>query len=307
MMKEGGRRPTSNTSKLIHIAAGSTVSRPGEVEKNLAEIAEFAKRAQEDGVDLLLTPELSVSGYGPYPEVLAVAEPAGNGAIYEGLARIAAETGVVVAAGFPEAAEGKRYLAHYAVYPDGRFVVQRKHRVTLAERPLDPCAPLTGHPPDAEDPADPGQPLELHFTYFEVRGARCGITICADGGITDIGRIFAENGVELCLQPTGAGGRREDRVVTRDLYTEEGREKYYQWLEKVFFPGRAVLDCIKYRHACVAVNQCGFDGRSFYHLGHGMIITPMGEVPALCHGFPNLDRQRPMYVHAVVDVADRLE
>jgi hypothetical protein len=33
-----------------------------------------------------------------------------------------------------------------------------------------------------------------------------------------------------------------------------------------------------------------------------MIITPMGEVPALIHGLPNLDRQRPMYAHAVIDL-----
>src|SRR5438309_533175 len=118
--------------KNIHIAIGSTLSRPGNVRANLSEIAEFAKRGQDVGVDVLLTPELSASGYGPYPEVLATAEKAGAGPIYETLAAVARATSVVICAGFVEASGDKKYLAHYAVFPAGNFVVQRKHRVTLA-------------------------------------------------------------------------------------------------------------------------------------------------------------------------------
>jgi hypothetical protein len=55
-----------------------------------------------------------------------------------------------------------------------------------------------------------------------------------------------------------------------------------------------------------AVNVCGYDGKKHYHLGHGMIITSMGEVPALIHGLPNLDRQPPMYTHAMINLEERL-
>jgi predicted amidohydrolase len=185
--------------------------------------------------------------------------------------------------------------------------VQRKHRVTLTERPLDPSVELTGHPPDSKDPADPGQPLELRFNYFDVKGVRCGLTICADGGIAGIHEVFARADVELILAPTGAGGNREDRVTTKDLHTEAGRKKYVEWLGQVFAPGwGTVSNCIQYRQAFAAVNQCGHDGRRHYHLGHGMIINPMGEVVGFFHGLPNLDRQRPMFAHAVVDVDDCL-
>jgi len=293
--------------KPIHIAIGSTMSRPGNVAANLSEIGEFARQAGEAGADVVLTPELSASGYGPYPEVLATAERAGKGKVYDGLARCAQQTGVVISAGFVEAADGKKHLAHYVVYPDGKFIVQRKHRVTLFERPLDPSVALTGHPSDAIDPADPGQPLELRFEFFEIKGVRCALTICADGGIENVRAYLAKNGVELLLAPTGAGGNREDRIVTKDLATESGRQKYTEWLERVFFPGRGtVSDCIQYRQALAAVNQCGYDGRNHYHLGHGTITNPMGEVVALIHGLPNIDRQRPMFAHAVVDVEDCL-
>jgi predicted amidohydrolase len=295
-------------AKPIHLSIGSTMSMPGDVAGNLKQIAAFATQAGGVGADVLLTPEMSASGYGGYPEVLATAERAGQGRIYEALAKMSQATGVVVCAGFVEAADGRKYLAHYVVHPDGSFVVQRKHRVTLTERPLDPCVPLTGHPPDATDPADPGQPLELRFNFFAVNGVRCGVVICADGGIDNVNEVFAKAGAELMLAPTGAGGQRSDRVVTQDLYTEEGRKRYSEWLERVFFPGRGTVEnCIRYRRALAAVNQCGYDGRQHYHLGHGSIINPMGEVVGLFHGLPNLDRQRPMFAHAVVDMEDRLK
>ena len=158
--------------KQIHIAIGSTTSQPGAVAENLRQIAEFAAQAGRDGADLLLTPELSASGYGPYPEVLATAERSGEGAIFQALAVMARENGVVVCAGFVEACGDKRYLAHYAVYPDGRFIVQRKNRVMLTERPLDPSGELI--PPDparpSGDPADSGQPRVPQFSFFEVKG-----------------------------------------------------------------------------------------------------------------------------------------
>jgi predicted amidohydrolase len=293
--------------KNIHIAIGSTMSRPGNVAENLMEITAFAQQAGAAGADILLTPELSACGYGPYPAVLATAETAGSGPVYDGLAQAAQSTNVVVCAGFVEAAAGKRHLSHYVIYPDGKFLVQRKHCVTLMERPLDPSVPLTGHPEGAADPADPGQPTEIHFNYFDVKGVRCGVAICMDGGIDNLHANFARAGVKLVLAPAGAGGRREDRVTTKDLYTEAGRRKYLEWLERVFFPGTRVTDCIQHRQAMATVNQCGYDGGHQYHLGHGMIINPMGEVVGFFHGLPNLDRQRPMFAHAVVDVDDCLQ
>jgi len=294
--------------KQIHIAIGSSTSQPGAVAENLRQIAEFAAQAGRDGADLLLTPELSASGYGPYPEVLATAERSGEGPIFQALAVMARENGVVVCAGFVEAFCDKRYLAHYAVYPDGQFIIQRKHRVMLTELPLNSSGELI--PPDparpSDDPADPGQPRVSQFSFFEVKGVRCAIAICADSGITGLDDLLEKEAVEVLLVPTGAGGERKDRVTTEEMKTPEGRAKYLHWLERVFFPGASVVTCIERRRAMAAVNLCGFDGRKHHHIGHGMIITPMGEVLALIHGLPNLDRQRPMYAHAVIDLSDRI-
>lgn len=294
--------------KPIHIAIVSTTSKPGAVADNLQQISEFSMQAGRDGADLLLTPELSASGYGPYPEVVATAELAGGGPIFRELARMARANGVVICTGFVEACGDKRYLAHYVVYPDGRFVVQRKNRVMLTERPLDPAGELI--PPNpaypSDDRADPGQPLQPQFTVFEVKGVKCAISICADCGIAGLDDLLDREGVELLLVPTGAGGERKDCMTTEELRTGAGREKYLRSLERVFFPGASVITCIERRRALAAVNLCGYDGRKYYHCGHGSIMTPMGEVAALIHGLPNLDRQRPMYTHALLDLDDHL-
>lgn len=278
----------------FHIAIGSTTSLPGGVENNLAQIIDFARRAGEDGADLLLTPEMSASGYGGFSEVLAVAEVAGNGPIYDALARTAGETNVVLCAGFAEksdkAGSDDVHLSHYIIFPDGKFLVQRKHEVTPAERPL----------------ARPELPEGEHdFVTFDVAGVTCAITICADSGIENIREKLRAKGVRMILQPTGAGGLREDRVTDAELRTPEGRQTYARVLQTVFFPGeQSAIDSIRLGQALAAVNMCGYDQQRFFHVGHGIIMTPLGEVPAFFHGIPNLDRQRPMYAHAVIDMDD---
>lgn len=293
-------------SKNLHVAVGSTMSIPGDIVGNLQQIRNFARKAAADGVDFLLTPELSATGYGPYPEVLVTAEPAGDGEIFSTLVGIAAETEVVISAGFVEAAAGKRYLAQYVVYPDASFVIQRKHRVTKNEQPLDTFVDLVYR----DDKDEIGQPLgqPLQFNIFTVAGVKCALAICADGGLLNLSDHLASLGVELLCNPAGAGGQREDRVVSEDLKTKAGREKYLHWLEYVFFPWphEAISDCQRYCRGVAAVNQCGFDGRRLYHLGHGFIVNPMGEILAAAQGYPNLDRQQSAYLHAIMDAEDRL-
>lgn len=289
-------------SQLIHLAIASTTSKPGHVAANLQQIIGFARRAADDGAHLLLTPEMSATGYGNHPEILAAAEVAGQGPIYQSLAEASQETGVVICAGFVERNTqfeiDRKHLSHYAVFPDGNFVVQRKHRVTHSELPLEPLSPQ--HPSYGDDGT--GTPSKVELQTFEVSGVRCAIVICADTGIQNLNEILDAQGVRVLLAPTGAGGKREDRVTTEDLKTPQGREKYFSILETVFMPGRACIECIENRRVLAAVNLCGYDGYRHYHVGHGSITNPMGEVVGFFHGLPNLDRQRPMYVHAEIDV-----
>ena len=296
-------------SKSIHIAIGSTTSKPGDALGNLEQIRSFARQAGEDGADLLLTPELSASGYGIYPDVFATAEVAGDGPVYRALATIARESGVVVFAGFVEAVNAGCCLSHYAVYPGGEFAVQRKQWIMSSEFPFISGAELEWSTPLGTLPVgavEPGQPQEPQFNIITVSGVDCAVVICADNGLVQLNEILEKKGVQVLLCPTASGGRRSERVTTDELRTLEGQEKYLAVLNTVFSPGRIPLECIRYRRAQAAVNLCGYDGRDYYHVGHGSITNAMGEVVGFFHGLPNLDRQRPMYAHAEIDLGEAL-
>ncbi len=274
----------------LTIAIGSTYSKPGDVDGNLAQIAELAQRGATLGAQLLLTPEMSASGYGGYPDVLATAEPAGDGPIYRELSRIAHENGLVVLAGFVELDEGHRYLSHYAVWPDGRFVVQRKHRVTPRESPLEPSVELyfddteeIGHVPAGAS----------RFTVLPIGDARAAIVICADLGVRGLDDILADLGVNLLLLPTAAGGTRKDAATEADLEDPARRADYISRSSRHSFPSDAVDSAVRLRRAFAAVNMTGFDGREFYHGGSGSIVDPSGNVEALLPGSPILEHQRP--------------
>ncbi len=285
----------------LTIAIGSTYSLPGDVAGNLAQIAHFASLAHAEGADVLLTPEMSASGYGGYPEVLATAEVAGHGPIYTALAEMARREELVILAGFVELDGEHRYLAHYAVWPDGHFSVQRKHRVTPREAPLEPSVELyfddteeIGHVPEGAE----------RFTVLEIGEARAAVVICADLGVRGLDDILARLGVDLMLLPTAAGGTREDVATPHDV-AGPGLDAYIERASGHLFPASAVRSSVHNNRAFAAVNMTGFDGREFYHGGSGSIVDPSGSVEAIIPGSPILGRQHPRLVVGTVELPAR--
>ena len=290
-------------SKVLNIAIGSTCSKPGDVKGNLEQIRKFAMQSKVNGCHMLLTPEMSVTGYGGYDEVLACAEIAGDGPIYQGLAEMASESQTVIMAGFVERNQDKKHIAHYIVYQDGQFVVQRKHRVTPREYPLDPSVRLY-----FDDTEDIGHVHsgEEQIQYFYINGIRCAVIICADLGIRNLYGILDENGVELLLLPTGAGGTREGKAANEDLNTAEGVEKYLHIADnEYFFPRDGIRSCIAHRRAFAAVNMCGYDGKELYHGGSGSVINQYGIIEAYLAGIENIDHQKPKFVCGEVEFIKR--
>jgi len=270
-------------ARTLHIAIASTSSLPGQVAHNLEQIARFARQAGKDGADLLLTPELSASGYGAYPEVLATAETAGEGPIARRTLALATETGVVLGVGFAERGSNL-HISHFFAFPDGSFVVQRKNSCTKKEAPFVKAT--------AKQSVQP----------FMMRNVCCGTLICADSGMKRRNSLLKAAGVEVVLLPSGAGGTRKNRVRTDELATKKGRATYIAALQGLFWPGELVSECVANHRSQATVNLVGYDGQDHYHGGHGSIVNALGEVAAFFPGQPNLDRQHPVYAHAIIDV-----
>ena len=281
------------SQQTLGIALGSTYCRIGDMGHNLAQIANFAELARLAHSHILLTPELSVTGYGPYPEVAALAEAAGDGPAYKALATISKRSSVIISAGFVERHDHGPGISHYVVFPDGNFLVQRKFRVTPFESPLNSA--LASHPHGEPVPEKQDFSL-LSFPTFEIEGLKCAVVICADFGIENLHAHFDALGVKVIFLPTGAGGNVKERARTADLSTPEGRERYAHVLHKGYFPSpKSILDCVTHRRAVAAVNQTGWDGRKCSHIGDGSVISPRGEMPVFLYGMQNLDFQRPAF------------
>ena len=286
----------------LKLAIASVHALPGDVEGNLKKIGRAAQEAARCGCEFLLTPEMSASGYGPYEEVLKSAEEPGKGPIFRGLRRIAAECGIVVAAGFSEQDGEKKLISHYCVFPDGRFNVTRKHRVTPAEFPLSPAVRLyyddteeIGHVYEGEE----------RFNVFTVKGIPCAIVICADWGISGLWDKLQRLGVRLVMLVTGAGGGREERyslAALRDPSEKELRGKYLREMGHCA-PDGVLFECMDRNMAFACCNLVGYDGKKYYHGGSGKIVNCDGELLYTLPGIPVIEKMRTVFGFAELTFA----
>jgi predicted amidohydrolase len=188
-----------------------------------------------------------------------------------------------------------RHIAHYAVYPDGRFVSQRKHRATPAEAPLAPGVELYYDDTEEIGHVHPGQE---NFLRFDVEGVACVIVVCADYGVRNLHDVLDRIGAELMMVPVGAGGSREERLSVQELETEAGIAKYRELLQRHSLPLDGAIDALRRKRAHLAVNMNGFDGLQRYHGGSGSIVSARGEVLAYIPGSWIIEYQRPMFACA---------
>jgi 5-aminopentanamidase len=176
----------------MRLAALQMKAACGDVATNVARIEQAAKDAAATGATLLVTPELSLTGYGAGEAMHSLAEPP-DGPTLQHLGRIARDTGVAIIAGFAE--QTGRVVYNSAAYVDGTGapVVYRKSNLFGDyERGLfTPSVPMT--------------------VLFDHRGMRCGMLICYDVEFPENVRRLAEAGAEAILVPTalpaGPSGR----------------------------------------------------------------------------------------------------
>lgn len=182
---------------LVRVAAVALDARPGDTTGNLEKIAAWCRRAASDGAQLVLFPELSVTGFVPnHPtadhaawlqQVLrgarGMAEPLDGPAVAR-LIAISNETGVYVAAGLLEDAGHLLYNTHVLV-GEGRLLGHwRKMHIPLFEMPVY----NGGGVPEVID-----TPL-----------GRIGVNICFDAFLPESTRLLAVRGAEIVLFPFAA-------------------------------------------------------------------------------------------------------
>jgi predicted amidohydrolase len=154
----------------------------GQLERSLAQIAHWAGRAKAQDADLVVFPELSLTGYLTAPLIHRYAESI-PGPATERLQTIAAEAGLLICAGLVERDQGRYYNTQVIVSGDGVIGAQRKIHVPAHERPY----------------WEGGDTISV----FDLGPARVGIAVCRDSFFSEYQATLFHRDAELVIMPFG--------------------------------------------------------------------------------------------------------
>lgn len=247
----------------------------GDKSANLRIMAGFIDEAAGQNVDLLVFPEMCITGYWhlrdfdrPQLEELAEAVPSGPSS--QELISHAQRTGMTIGAGLIETGEdGQLYNSFVVAMPDGTVQCHRKLHCFINQ-----------HMSSGNE-----------YTVFDIpQGARVGVLICYDNNIGENVRMNALMGAEILLAPHQTGGcnspspkcmgkidvslwenREQDRQsIEEELKGPKGRAWLMKWL-----PARAHDNGLFLLFA----NGVGRDDDEV-RTGNAMILDPYGDVLA---------------------------
>ncbi|GAA1091071.1 carbon-nitrogen hydrolase family protein [Tsukamurella spumae] len=156
-----------------------------DVARNLAAIDDAAARAAARGAQVLVTPELSVTGYDIGPAARELARPRG-GEYHAALAGIAGRHDIAVVAGYPERDGDRVFNATTVIAPDGAELAH--YRKTHLFGDLDRAVFAQG------------DELPVQFPFGDLT---CGLLTCYDVEFPEAVRAHADAGTDLLLVPTG--------------------------------------------------------------------------------------------------------
>lgn len=208
----------------------------------LSRLDAACERARAQGADLLITPEMFLTGYAiGAGRVAELAEPA-DGALAQAVAAIAQRHHLAIVCGYPERnPAGQPFNAVQAIGPDGTRLAH--YRKTHLFGDMDRAQFCPG---------------DLGAQVFEWRGWRLGLLICYDVEYPETVRLLALQGAEAVLVPT-ANMAEFDEVP------------------RLLVPARACENRLYLAYA----NACGTEGALHYG-GLSTVAAPDGQIVAVC-------------------------
>ncbi len=155
----------------------------GDVAANLATIERHCQSAKSLQIDVVVFPELFLSGYNIGDEVETLAEEI-DGPSVRRLQEIAATRHVAIITGFAERRGADLYNSAIAIAADGE-IVGHHHKVFLfgAKEKQTYCA-------------------GTEFPVFKLAGRSCGLAICYDIEFPEVSRDMKRRGAEIVFVPT---------------------------------------------------------------------------------------------------------
>ena len=225
----------------------------GDVSGNATKARAAREAAKADGSDLLLLPELFITGYPPEDLVLKPAFQAACREAVEALARETADGGPAVLIGTPWVEEGKLYNA--CALLDGGRIAALRYKANLPNYGVFDEKRLFARGPAAGP--------------VTVKGVRVGVPICEDIWLEEsedyenVVECLAETGAEILLVPNGSPYARDKNDLRLSIavarVTESGLPLIY--LNQVGGQDELVFDGASFAlnaDLSVAAQQPGF-------------------------------------------------
>lgn len=155
--------------------------------RNLALVGDFARRAADDGADLVAFPEYSMyekkvvdASFGPAAEPL-------DGPFVTGVCSLAARLGITIAVGVVEKnGDGLPFNTIVAISPDGAVRARYRKIHLFDSYGFHESASITASP-------------SLDPVTFDVAGVTVGLMTCYDVRFPELGRELADAGASLVL------------------------------------------------------------------------------------------------------------
>jgi len=259
----------------INAASVQFNHRPGDKAYNLERIRSFTEQATGHKTDLLVFPEMCITGYWHIRNlsrqaIESLSEPVPAGPSTQALLNLSAKHNMTIGAGLIEKApDGKLYNTYVVAMPNGHTASHRKLHCFISE-----------HMASGDG-----------FTVFELpQGVKAGILICYDNNIIENVRITALAGAEILLAPHQTGGchspsprcmgridpklwhnrAKDPEAIESELRGPKGRDWLMHWL-----PARAHDNGM----FLIYSNGVGIDDDEV-RTGNAMIIDPYGDILA---------------------------
>ena len=169
----------------LKVGAVSMKSFPGNPEENVKSTINWIKKAKEEGINLLLFPELNISGYWNSRELISAAEPINGKSINFLVEQIAQIKGIVIAVGLAEEYSNSLFNTQVLIGQEGIIGYYRKT-----------------HSPF---PENFNWGVGNHFPIFQIGDFKVGVAICYDNSFPEVYRCYAVQGCDIILSPYAFG------------------------------------------------------------------------------------------------------
>ena len=227
----------------ISLLLAQTGPRLGNKERNLKQISEQAAKTRKKNVDLLIFPELHLTGYTLRDEVSHLAESI-PGPSTRKVEKVAKEHGVHIIFGMPEESEVKGVIHNTAVFVGPKGLIGRYRKIHLPTHSVF----------EERRYYRPGQEAAV----FKTDIGTIGLNICYDLYFPELTRLQALQGAQLVVCISASPG-----------------------LRRRFFEGFCLSRAMENAVYLAYVNRVGIEeGLQFW--GGSRVIAPNGSVLAQC-------------------------